>query len=127
MSPTGMSHHQVLVLRSKYVCYTPQKHTAKEERFNFTRGDYGRLGEHNWEEEIKDMDVAEAWSYLEASLDKDTKETLPVKKWFPNVKGKKPLWMNASALKKARVKRKAYQRYLPDQGRARLTGICKGL
>ena len=53
------------------------------------------------------MDAAEALSHLEASLNKAMKETISMKKWYTNVKGRK-----SHKVKRKRVKRQAYERYL---------------
>ena len=114
LSPLGKSHHQVL--KFVYTCYTEEQEDNRGKRFAFLKGDYDRLRElirnHSWEDELKDLDVKEAWCYVEMQLLKAMEETVPKKKWNKNHKKRKPLWMNEEALRKIRKKRQAYQRYL---------------
>ena len=136
-APLGKSHHQVL--KFVFTCYTAKQDTAKSERFSFLKGDYDRLRsmvrDHNWNEELRDMSVVDAWAHVENELVKAMDITIPKKRWHKNHTKKKPLWMNEEALKKVRKKRQAYQRYLETRegkdylsyakARNQVKGVCR--
>jgi hypothetical protein len=68
-APLGKSHHQSLFFILK--CCT-EKTPRKRERLNFAKGDYDKLREAvnavNISNCIKDMNVAESWSFLKDTV-----------------------------------------------------------
>ena len=93
-APLVKSHHQSLFFSIK--CCT-EKTPRKRERLNFAKGDYDKLREAvnaaNILNCIKDMNVAESWSFL-----KDTVMSA-VDAFVPKIKlggAKKTQWMNST-------------------------------
>ena len=70
------------------------------------------------------MDITEARTHVEGTLTKLMKETVPVKRWCCSVKGRKPLWMNDTALRKVGFK-KSYLTYLQTREGKYYLEYCK--
>ena len=82
--------------------------------FTYDKGDYAKLTEKltiNWDELLQGKDAQEAMDIFEETYHAAVKQCIP-QKTYDSAKGPKPLWLNASTLKKVRKKHSSWIRYL---------------
>jgi hypothetical protein len=109
-APLGKSHHQSLFFSIKCCA---EKTLRKRERLNFAKGDYDKLREAvnaaNISDCIKDMNVADSWSFLKDTVMSAVDACVP-KITLGGVK--KSQWMNSAVKAQLKTKKEAYKRYL---------------
>ena len=109
-APLGKSHHQSLLFSIKCCA---EKTLRKRERLNFAKGDYDKLREAvdaaNISDCIKDMNVADSWSFLKDTVMSAVDACVP-KITLGGVK--KSQWMNSTVKAQLKTKKEAYKRYL---------------
>ena len=88
----------------------PLKYKYHQANFNQMKQDLSRM---NLADEISNMEPEEAWGHIASTLQTLRDKYVPAARVvYGNNKRTKPLWMNAAALRKVRLKHSAYRRYL---------------
>ena len=111
-TPLGKSDH--LVLKFNFLCYKEDNH-SNPIKYMYHKGNYEKIKEnmadHNWREDMEDLNTEESWSLFEDRITKSMEENIPKTKPTPGKK-RKPLWMNEKVLIKLKKKSAAYKRYM---------------
>ena len=110
-APLGKSHHQTLCFVFK--CYS-ENSKKSDTRYCYAKGDYKKLkeivGSSNLVEEIKHLDVSDAWDKLKKVVLNAVELCVPKVKSGPGKQ--KALWMNPEVMKKLKKKKQSYKQYL---------------
>ena len=111
ISPLGRSDHIGQLFG--FNCRASKK-TTSIPKPRYDRGDYDmmreKLAKINWEAEMVDQGVEEAWAFFSSEVKQSMDEHIPMSN--PKKDNRRSIWMNKDAMRKVKRKYHAWKRYL---------------
>jgi hypothetical protein len=108
----GASDHISLTFK---IMMATQQNDTKRTLYCFNKGDYNKLNEMldiNWENVLENKSPQEAMNLMEDKITEAVKACIPTKTLTSSHPKRKPVWMNAAALRRVRKKHSSWIRYL---------------
>ena len=106
------SDHLLLLFDIK--CYSDLKNNDNP-GYDLQKGNYqnmrNTLAAINWEDLLKDTNIDQAETIITKAITKAIQENIPKRKVVPTKVGRRPIWMNRTAIRKVKKKHKAWQRF----------------
>lgn len=112
LDPIGASDHIGIGFE---IAFQNERSRVSKSTPMYDKGDYARMRtmlDKNWDQLLAELPIQEAWDKFEKAIKEATDICIPTKITNENTHSKKPLWMNSTALRKARRKHSAWVRYL---------------
>ena len=113
--PIGNSHHVLISWTTK--CYTDRM-ISKVDKYSYETGNYDGmrddLGRTNWTEILKDKSIDDMWNIILHNIMSAVRTHVThrsVVASSPQVRRRKPAWMNEKLLTRIKKKKKAFERY----------------